>query len=144
MTYSIDTLMKLYENKLNFASKTQWRSLLGGNLESPLTVVNFFKFREEVDLRIVNESMSGEEAFNKYAETSIPKVAEVGGHFLLLGTVESDFIGENLEQWDLMAIGQYPQRKAFIELLMDEVYQAAFRYRMAAIENQNVYFVRAL
>ncbi|GLR72981.1 DUF1330 domain-containing protein [Agaribacter marinus] len=144
MKYSIDTLIKLYGTGFNLPSRAQWQSLVEGDQDAPLTVVNFFKLRTGADNKLIEESMSGHEAFSKYAETSVPKVAEVGGHFVLRGAVEADFIGDNLEQWDIIAIGQYPRRENFLQLLMDEDYHAAFKYRQAAVETQHVYFISAM
>ena len=140
MTYSIETLTTLYGIGTNYPSQEQWLSLINGQLDAPLTVVNFFKFREVADREVIEESMYGNEAFAKYAETSVPKVTEVGGHFVLRGAVEAGFIGDHIEQWDLIAIGQYPQRENFLQLLMDKDYQAAFKYRQAALEKQHVLF----
>ena len=144
MKYSIEEILALYGEGKNYPTYNQWKALFEGDLENPLTVVNFFRLREQADSAFINESMSGEQAFAKYAETSIPKVAEVGGHFVLRGMAEGDFIGENLESWDIVAIGQYPRRKDFIKLVMDQDYIRAFKYRQAAMETQNVYFVNAM
>jgi len=144
MKYLIEELTALYGEGQNCPSSSQWKTLLNGDLNHPLTVVNFFKLRERADVALIQESMSGEEAFAKYAETSVPKVAEVGGHFVLRGIVDGDFIGKNLENWHIIAIGQYPKRENFIELLMDQGYKNAFKYRQAAIENQNVFFINAM
>ena len=144
MKYSIEELTALYGEGYNYPSNNQWKTLFDGDLAHPLTVVNFFKLRQVADSALIQEPMSGEEAFAKYAETSVPKVAEVGGHFVLRGVVEGGFIGENLENWHIIAIGQYPKRENFIELLMDQDYKNAFKYRQAAVEKQNVFFINAM
>ena len=144
MKYSLEDFLAMYGEGKNYPSRNQWKRLLDGDMSQPLTVVNFFKLREMADPTIIDETMSGEEAFGKYAETSVPKVSSVGGHFALRGAVEGDFMGENLENWQIIAIGQYPRRETFLELLSDEDYKMAFRYRQAAIENQNVFFVNAM
>lgn len=117
---------------------------MDGNQHSPLIVVNFFCLRETADNAIVDESLSGEEAFSLYAKTSVPKGSEVGGQFLLRGAVEADFIGEGLGNWHIIAIGHYPKRSNFMELLIDSDYQKAFKYRQAAVESQRVFFVDAM
>jgi uncharacterized protein (DUF1330 family) len=144
MKYSVEALMAMYGEGENYPARRQWQRLIDGDMSQPLTVVNFFKLREIADSTLIQERMTGEQAFAKYAETSIPKVAEVGGHFTLRGVVESDFIGEELENWHIIAIGQYPSRECFLELLSDQDYKEAFKYRQAAVENQNVFLVNAL
>jgi uncharacterized protein (DUF1330 family) len=142
--YSIEELVAMYGAGMNYPTRKQWQGLINGDMSQPLTVVNFFKLREIADSTLIQENMTGEQAFAKYAETSVPKVAEVGGHFVLRGVVESGFIGEDLENWHIIAIGQYPRRENFLELLSDQDYKKAFKYRQAAVENQNVFFVNAM
>lgn len=144
MENSIDELVKVYGEGSNCPSRDQWKNLLEGDLSQPLTVVNFFKLRKNADTAIIDDAISGEEAFSKYAEVSVPTVDKVGGHFALRGVVENDFMGDKLLDWDLIAVGQYPERKNFIELLMDKEYQACVKYRQAAVEAQHVYFVNAM
>ena len=134
----------MYGEGKNYPTAAQWQKLLDGDMSQPLTVVNFFKLRQIADATLIGEEMSGEKAFEKYAETSVPKVAEVGGHFILRGAVECNFIGENLENWHIVAIGQYPKRENFLELLSDQDYKNAFKFRQAAVENQNVFFINAM
>ncbi len=144
MKYSVEELANLYGEGRIYPTRDQWQRLLEGDLDQPLTVVNFFKLREIADKSIIQETMTGEQAFTKYAETSVPKVSQVGGHFLLRGSVEGSFIGEKLENWHIIAIGQYPRRENFLELLIDHDYKKAFQYRQAAVENQNVFFINAM
>jgi uncharacterized protein (DUF1330 family) len=144
MKFSIEALMAMYGEGENYPAQRQWQRLIDGDMSQPLTVVNFFKLREIADSTLIQERMTGEQAFAKYTETSIPKVAEVGGYFALRGVVESDFIGEELENWHIIAIGQYPSRECFLELLSDQDYKKAFQYRQAAVENQNAFLVNAL
>jgi len=144
MKYSIEEFIAMYGEGKNYPTRSQWQRLIEGDMSQPLTVVNFFKLRELADPAMIEEAMSGEQAFAKYAETSVPKVSEVGGHFALRGAVEGDFIGEDLENWHIIAIGQYPKREYFLELLSDQDYKKAFKYRQAAIESQNVYFINAM
>jgi uncharacterized protein (DUF1330 family) len=144
MKYSIDELISMYGAGKNYPTRSQWQRLIDGDMSQPLTVVNFFKLREVADSILIQETMSGEQAFAKYAETSVPKVSEVGGHFALRGVVEGDFIGEELENWHIIAIGHYPRRENFLSLLADQDYKKAFKYRQAAVENQNVFFINAM
>lgn len=144
MKYSIEELVNFYSQGKIYPNRDQWQRLLEGDLDQPLTVVNFFKLREIADRSIIQETMTGEQAFTKYAQTSVPKVSQMGGHFLLRGSVEGSFMGENLENWHIIAIGQYPRRENFLELLIDPDYKQAFKYRQAAVENQNVFFINAM
>jgi len=144
MKNTIDNLINIYGEGSNYPSRSQWSKLLEGDMERPLTVVNFFKLRSQADTTIIADELTGQQAFEKYAETSVPKVAEVGGHFVLRGMVEGQFVGNASDDWPIIAIGHYPKRKDFLALINDSDYQKAFKYRQAAIEKQEVYFVDAM
>ncbi|KST67459.1 DUF1330 domain-containing protein [Mastigocoleus testarum] len=145
MQYSVEVFINLYGSGEGLPTTTQWETLLKGDMNSPLTVVNFFKLKDRADTTLTNgKEMTGSEAFATYAETSVPKVSEVGGHFLLRGTVEGNLIGNDSTQWDIIAIGQYPQREYFLKLFKDDEYQKAFKFRRAALEKQNVFLINAM
>ncbi len=145
MLITTKTLIDAYGNGPNLPTLKQWDALIKGDMSTPLTVVNFFKLREKADTALTDgREMSGMEAFTTYAETSVPKVSEVGGNFILRGGVEGILIGSELTQWDIIAIGQYPKREYFLKLFEDSEYKNAFKYRQAAIETQNVFLVNAM
>jgi uncharacterized protein (DUF1330 family) len=144
MKPTIDELIHYYGEGGNAPSRSQWQALLEADPDAPLTVLNFFKLRESADARLIEEKMSGKQAFSKYAETSVPKVNEVDGHFVLRGVFEGAFIGEKLDEWHILAIGQYPKRENFLQLLSDEAYRQAFKYRQAAVAKQHVFFISAM
>jgi len=145
MLYSIETLIDAYGSGEELPTSRQWEALVNGDMNSPLTVVNFFKLKDKADLALTDgKEMTGMEAFATYAETSVSKVSEVGGHFILRGSVEGSLIGSDLPQWDIIAIGQYPRRECFLKLFEDKEYKIAFKFRQAAIEKQNVFLVSAM
>ena len=142
MQHRLNALLNYYTTGNNSPTDHQFLNLINGDLNTPLTVVNFFKFRKVADASLINdEPMTGFDAFTKYAETSVPKVAKVGGRFLLRGSVEGSLIGNDTPKWDIIAIGEYPKRECFIHLLEDAEYRTAFQYRQAAIAVQNVFLV---
>ena len=72
-----------------------------------------------------------------YAEVSMPALHKAGGKFLLVAPVEGMFAGVP-EDWDLVAIGSYPNTDALLALFEDGAYQAAFHHRTAACQRQKV------
>jgi len=120
-------------------TRAQWRALLQRPQDAPITLINFFKMRAAA---VYSESASdpvpsGEQAFQRYAEVSVPTVEKVGGRFLLLAPFEFAFMGAH-EDWDLVAIGSYPNATALLALLEDAGYRAAYPHRSAALERQKV------
>lgn len=119
----------------------QWRLILERPANQPITLINFFKFRSIAeypqDNHQISENISGQDAFNQYASISIPTMERVGGRFLLVGPYEGVFLGQD-EDWDLVAIGSYPNLESFMGLHTDLDYRNAYCHRKAACEHQKV------
>ena len=130
-----ERLLNLYSDTQPGSTPTQlqWQRVLNLPSNEPLTLVNFFKFRARAEYHNseAHQGLSGEEAFNKYAEVSVPCMQQAGGSFLFLGNYKGDFIGEE-EPWDMIVVGQYPTLENFKALYSDDAYIAAFRHRTAA------------
>ncbi|MBL4640018.1 MAG: DUF1330 domain-containing protein [Kordiimonadaceae bacterium] len=119
----------------------QWAHILERPTDAPITLVNFFKLRE---IAVYTEGSAhaadpgtGQDAFNRYAQISMPTLQKIGGSFLSLGAFEHGFIGGN-EDWDIIAIAHYPNSAALIALYEDEAYCKAFTHRTAALAHQKV------
>jgi uncharacterized protein (DUF1330 family) len=134
----IEKLMASFGNENAALSPTadQWRRVLERPPDKPITLVNLFKLNEKANY--ADEDISGKEAFDRYAKVSVPKVAGKGGKFLLVASFEGMFLGED-ENWDLVAIGQYPNTAALLSLFEDEEYQAVMPHRIAACAKHKVY-----
>ena len=115
----------------------QWERLLSRPADRPVTLVNFFKIRGEADYETGEQGISGQDAFSRYAAISIPTMERVGGKFLYVGPCQGAFLGEE-EDWDLIAVGSYPDLEALVALYSDEGYRAVFHHRAAACEKQKV------
>ena len=118
-------------------SGAQWTRILSRQPDKPVTLINFFKLREKAHYT-EGQDATGEEAFASYAAVSVPTLERVGGKFLFVGPYKGTFLG-NDEDWDLTAIGSYPDLDALIALYSDEAYRAAFHHRTAACERQQVF-----
>ena len=138
----IENFLSLYGDGSEGTCPTgaQWRRVLERDPDKPLALINFFKFRDTAvysDSAVSKESVSGDVAFQRYADVSIPTMQRIGGEFLLVAPFAGSFLGTD-QDWDLVAIGGYPNLRAFLDLYQDEVYLEAFRHRSAAVERQNV------
>ena len=129
-------------------TRAQWERLLARPEESPVTLVNLFKMREtahyaEGEPESQAESpASGQAAFARYSAVSVPALDRVGGRFLSVAPYQGSFLGEE-EDWDLVAIGEYPTLRALVDLYSDEAYREAYRHRRAACERQRVFVLGA-
>lgn len=115
-----------------------WRKVLNRPADRPVTLINFFKFRQAADYRGgEHPPASGQEAFGRYGAVSQPGLERVGGRFVMVAPFEAVFMGAD-EPWDLVVVGAYPSTLALLDLLEAEDYRAAFSHRMAACERQRV------
>ncbi|MCK7612182.1 DUF1330 domain-containing protein [Roseibium sediminicola] len=115
----------------------QWAQILGRPADKPVTLINFFKLRDKADYPQGTGETSGQDAFASYASVSIPAMQRAGGRFLHVGPFQGMFLGET-EDWDVVAIGTYPNLGALTALYSDESYRGAFHHRTAACERQKV------
>ncbi len=118
----------------------QWRRVLERDGDKPLTLVNFFKLRERAaypDAGVPADPGSGQDAFNRYAAVSMPAMQQAGGRFLLVAPMESTFMGAD-EDWDVVAVGSYPDSAAVLALFENPDYRDCFVHRTAACARQKV------
>lgn len=137
---TLDALVKAYGNGDSAPTRAQWEGVLGRDPDKPFALINFFKFREVAEYDDTTPAISGQEAFQRYAAVSMPAMQAAGGSFLLVGPHHGSLIGPDPE-WDMVAIGRYPNVQAFCALYEDTGYQAAFAHRTAAVERQSVQVV---
>ncbi len=123
----------------------EWQAVLNQPEDQAITLINFFKFAEQAHYAEgANDpkALTGQEAFQKYAEVSMPGLAKAGGKFLVTapygGTLVAD--PQQDEDWDLVVVGFYPNRASFLALYADADYIKAFQHRRAALAKQKVLF----
>ena len=92
----------------------QIQELMAGPADTPVVMVNLLSFKDRADGG--NEAMSGQESYGKYAERMQKFVESKGGRFLFAGRVDSMVIGESDADFQVVALVEYPSRKAFLEI----------------------------
>ena len=121
----------------------QWESIFARDPELPITLINFFKLHEKAHYGPERDlGGSGQEAFDRYAAVSIPSMEAVGGKFLMVAPFAGTFAGDDRD-WDLIAIGSYPDVHALLTLYENPNYQKAFFHRTAACAAQEVLIASA-
>jgi len=122
----------------NAPSRTQWQRILERDPAKPFALINFFKFNETANYDGgIDTAVGGDVAFQRYADVSIPSMQAAGGEFLMVAPFAGTMIGDD-QDWDLVAIGKYPNLEAFLNLYTNEDYMAAFAHRSAAVARQIV------
>jgi uncharacterized protein (DUF1330 family) len=118
-------------------SEAQLRGVLAAP-DGPVQMINLLKFRARADYPAdysggESTDVSGEEAYSRYGANTMPHVAQRGGRLVLLSQADESVIG-NLGDWDQVAIVEYPNRDAFIEMGRDPDYLAGTVHRTAVLE----------
>lgn len=118
-----------------------WHALARCASDQPVTLVNFFKIRDQAVYppghEAATRAVTGQQAFDCYAEVSMPNLQQVGGRFLLVAPFGGGFIGA-AEDWDLVAVGTYPGPEAILALFELDAYRNAYVHRVAACADQRV------
>ncbi len=99
--------------------------------EGPVVMLNLLKFKEKAS----DGSGSGAEAYSRYSDAAIGFVERTGGKLLWQGRAEQLLVGEvDVQDWDVVALVQYPSRKAFIKMVSDPEYMKSHDHREAGLE----------
>ena len=110
------------------------QTLLKGPADQPVVMVNLLRFKATADAP--NKGLSGEEAYARYAAPVIAFVMSNGGRLIWSGRVDSQLIGEGGEEFQMVALVEYPSRKAFIEIMTDPKYEEISVHRASGLEGQ--------
>ena len=106
-------------------NREQFRQLLETPHDGPVVMLNLLKFK----------AGGGADSYRRYGETATKMVADRGGTLLWSGRPQQVLIGDPAaDGWDLVALVQYPSRRAFIEMTSSSQYQVAHKDREAGLE----------
>lgn len=104
-------------------------------------MLNLLKFKARAD----DGGGSGAQSYNRYGDAVRPMVEALGGKFIWAGRAEELLIGEEAEQdWDMVALVEYPSRKAFIEMATGKQMGEIHHDREAGLERTVLLACRTL
>jgi uncharacterized protein (DUF1330 family) len=112
----------------------QIRELLAGPADTPVVMVNLLRFKARADAP--DEGLTGIEAYQRYGAAMRVFVEERGGRFLWMGRVDSFVIGASDVPFDVVALMEYPSRRAFVEIVNDPRVHELAVHRTAGLEGQ--------
>jgi uncharacterized protein (DUF1330 family) len=107
-------------------------------------MVNLLKFRDRAAYPDdypgdPTPDCTGEEAYQRYGEVALAHVTKRGGRLLLLSMVDGIVLGDMAQdEWDQVAIVEYPALDAFIDMGEDPDYLAATVHRTAGLERSAI------
>ncbi|HTO59142.1 MAG TPA: DUF1330 domain-containing protein [Pseudomonadales bacterium] len=100
----------------------------------PVVMVNLLKFKARADAP--DEGLSGAEAYMRYGAAMTTLVQSVGGRIIWSGRVTDMVIGESDVDFDVVALMEYPSRRAFAQLVRDARVQEISVHRTAGLQGQ--------
>ena len=117
-----------------YPEKEQIERLLAGAPERPVVMLNLLRFKERAGAP--DEGLTGEAAYQRYADEMVPLVERRGGRVIWTGRVDSQVIGKSAEGFHMAALVEYPSRKAFVEIATSPEVAAIGVHRAAGLEGQ--------
>ena len=97
--------------------------------DGPIVMVNLLKFKPD----------GGAEEYGKYGQKIRPILESIGARLLFSGEARVCMIGNG--DWDTIALVEYPNKMALVEMSRSEEYQAIHHHRAAGLEGQINYAV---
>lgn len=117
-----------------------FQALMAEPDQSPVVMLNLLKFKTAAD----GAGGTGAEAYRRYGDAATKLVEARGGRVLWMGKPAHVLVGESGDQWDAVAIVQYPSPRAFIEMVTSAEYQQIHGHREAGLERTALIACRTL
>ena len=117
--------------------------LLARNITGEVVMLNLLRFRDVADYSAdpelePSDRISGEEAYRKYIEHTLPLLRESGGDLVFLGKGGKYLIGPQSEQWDLVMLVRQKSLADFMAFASNREYLAGIGHRTAALQDSRL------
>lgn len=107
----------------------------------PFALINLLVYKEwaEYPPGTVTDKLTGQQAYERYSELSVPFVNEVGGVPMWRGEFGVNLIGPAEDRWDEILIIQYPERSAFERMSTNPEFLKVTMHRTAAVKDSRLF-----
>lgn len=105
---------------------------------TPIVMLNLLKFREVAEYKGQPADYSGREAYRRYSEIALQKLAQIGARVTYVGDMKATLIGPESEQWDEVLLVRYPSKQAFFGMMQQPDFFEATRHRTAALADSRL------
>ncbi|WNL44623.1 DUF1330 domain-containing protein [Dyella sp. BiH032] len=124
-------------------SQAAGRAFVMRGLEGPVHMLNLLRFRAVADYAGAPSlapavPVSGEQAFRRYVEHTLPYLRASGGDVVFLGAGGPWLIGPDGERWDMAMLVRQDSVDAFLAFAAHESYLAGLGHRTAALEDSRL------
>ena len=105
--------------------------------DGPICMVNLLKFKEHAEYEDGRDTdLTGRQAYELYGRGVAALLPDYGGKIVFAGDVTFLMLGQVEELWDEIAIAQYPNRGALVEMSSSEEWRALAVHRTAGLAGQ--------
>jgi len=109
----------------------QFRAFMKMDLEGPIHMLNMLRFKPD----------GGREAYAKYSDHTTPLLEKRGGKAVYRAEARKAVIGE--EDWDEIFVVEYPNKAAFLDMVLSEEYQKGVHLRHEALADSRLVCMQA-
>ena len=119
------------------------RTFFARGLRGPVVMLNLLRFRRIADYSAAphlapSEPISGEAAYGRYIEHTLPFLEASGGEVLFVGKGGALLIGPSQERWDAAMLVRQSSADAFLAFATNPDYLAGLGHRQAALEDSRL------
>ena len=124
-------------NEVMPTSAERINEMLEPGPDGPIYMVNLLKFKEHAEYEDGRETdLTGRQAYELYGRGVAGLLPDYGGQIVFAGDVTFLMLGQVEELWDEIAIAQYPNRGALVEMSSSEEWRALAVHRTAGLAGQ--------
>lgn len=118
-------------------SAAQTQEFFGSEEDGPFVMVNLLKFKTRADYADGRDTdLTGAEAYAIYGAAVQKCIADVGATAGFSGVVTGLMLGEVEDNWDMVALVEYPSLEAFRTMMTSPEYQKIAVHRSAGLAGQ--------
>jgi uncharacterized protein (DUF1330 family) len=118
-------------------SAAQMQEFFGSGEDGPFVMVNLLKFKTRAEYADGRDTdLTGAEAYAIYGAAVQKCIADVGATPGFSGVVTGLMLGEVEDNWDMVALVEYPSLEAFRTMMTSLEYQKIAVHRSAGLAGQ--------
>ena len=119
------------------------REFFQRNISGQVVMLNLLRFRKIADYSETPElapanPISGEEAYQRYIEQTLPHLIKSGGEIMFLGQGGLFLIGPTNERWDSVMMIRQNSVQDFFAFASNQEYLKVIGHRTAALEDSRL------
>jgi uncharacterized protein (DUF1330 family) len=119
------------------------RAFFMRGIAGKVVMLNLLKFRAEADYSSTPalapaKSISGEAAYRRYMEHTLPHLERSGGKVLFYGKAGPFLVGPENERWDAAMLVEQSSTAEFLAFASNPEYMAGIGHRTAALQDSRL------